>query len=105
MIVATTHFFPALKEDPQVGKSANELEPEQTMLYEMESVSHGGHPVFPVKPHLLLSSDDKTQYIFEGGGGELGVKDTFRLTTSESINVSGMKSVYKKEQVNQMNGM
>ncbi len=62
-----------------------------------------GVPVYPVRPELVTSTDDTTEYIFEGcvkkGTGQ------FRLVSKESCKERGSRSVYNMNGSNDMNGI
>lgn len=103
IVVAATHFVVVSTEDPDIRKMVNKLSKEDRMLYDMVSEAHGGKAVFPVKPHLLFSQDDKTVYICEGGSGT--EPEEWRLTTKVSIKKRGTNAIYKVENKNVMNGM
>ena len=45
--------------------------------------SYGNLPIMAVKPHLVLSTDDTVNYIFDGTSSGKG---EFRLVSSNSIN-------------------
>ncbi len=78
-VVASTHFIPVTVEDTEIHELASQLDPEERLLYDMVSTFHGRKAVFPVKPHNLLSSDDKGQYVFVGGVD--GKPDEFHFTS------------------------
>jgi hypothetical protein len=65
-VVATTHFFVVEREDIKVKEIVNKMDQDDRLLYDLVSAFHGNRPIFPVHPYLLFTSDDKTQYIFEG---------------------------------------
>ena len=53
------------------------------LLYKMGCAAYGNDmPIFPVRPELILSTDDTAQYIFEGKGEAHGV---FRLVASKAL--------------------
>jgi hypothetical protein len=61
-----------------------------------------GASVDPVEPYLLYSTDDTTEYIFEGTQKKFV---PYILTTKSSISEQGMNAVYKWEDNKSMSGM
>ena len=62
------------------------------MLYELVANACKGISVFPVRPKLITSTDESTQYIFEGHKAQ---QDEFTLVTSESNGMRGMNALCK----------
>ena len=71
-------------------------------MYEMVRKSYGNLPIMAVKPHLVLSTDDTVNYIFEGTSSG---KEEFRLVGSNSLKKAGSRSKYKHDSSKAMCGM
>ncbi len=70
-------------------------------LVDAVSASWGTH-VVPVRPELVILTDDTTEYIFEG---TKDVAPKFVLTTKSSIMKKGIDAIYWPEDSKAMNGM
>ena len=103
-IIASTHFIPVNEEDPEtrrILKDVKEKHPEIIELTEMVSKALGV-AVFPVLPQYIYSTDDTTEYIYEGTKNDT---PTFVLTSKKSIAEKGTKSVHRVEDNKSMSGM
>jgi len=103
-IIASTHFIPVKKNDPELRKLVKELSkthPEVVMLMNMVSDALGT-AVFPILPQYIYSTDDTTEYIYEGTKHST---PKFVLTTKKSISEKGTKSVHRVEDNKSMCGM
>ena len=103
-IIASTHFIPVREHDPSIIKQVKELaqtNPEIVQLMDLVN-KELGIDMFPVQPQYLYSTDDTTEYIYEGTK-----KDTpkFVLTSKKSISERGTKSVHRVEDNKSMSGM
>ena len=58
------------------------------------SEANDGAPVCPIKPALLLSANDKVQYVFEGTETRRFKKEIF-ITSRESLQGKGVRSTYR----------
>jgi hypothetical protein len=67
LLIAATSYREVAAKDPQVAKEMQmqEADPETRVLYDLVTKACGV-PVVPVKPPLQSSTDDTTEYIFEG---------------------------------------
>ena len=100
-VVATTHFISVDEEDADI-RAEMKLLPESTRrLYDMVT-DFFGTAVYPVEPYLLYSTDDTTEYIFEGTQKKFV---PYVLTTKSSISKRGTNAVYKCEDNKSMSGM
>ena len=64
-VIATTHFITIDKEDEDI-RAELKLLPEATRkLYDIVT-DFFGTPAYPVQPWLLYSTDDTTEYIYDG---------------------------------------
>ena len=100
-IIAATHFISVEEEDTDI-RSEMKLLPESTRtLYDIVT-DFFGSAVYPVEPYLLYSTDDTTEYIFEGTKKQFM---PYVLTTKSSISKRGTSAVYKCEDNKSMNGM
>jgi len=77
--------------------------PEDTqLLYDLVTNACNGIPMFPVRPELITSTDESTQYIFDG---QRAHKEKFTLVTKTSNRVRGTNAVYKFDDGKDMCGM
>ena len=79
--IASTHLIPVEEEDPDIRAELKTLPASTRLLINMVSTAWGC-AVYPVDPAYIYSTDDTTEYIFEGVKN--GV-DRFVLTTKSSI--------------------
>ena len=100
-LIAYTHFVPVDRQDPDLRQELKSLPNSVQMLSEMVSEAWGC-PVHPVHPALIFSTDDTTEYIFEG---TKNTPHNFVLTTKSSIQKRGTNAVYNTEDNKSMNGM
>ena len=100
-LIAYTHFIPVLNEDPDLRAELKMLPKSTQRLVDAVSASWGTH-VVPVCPELIISTDDNTEYIFEG---TKDVAPKFVLTTKSSITKKGTNAIYWPEDSKAMNGM
>jgi hypothetical protein len=77
-VIAATHFIPAFEEEYDMRKDLKGVSNETRQLYDLITDSHGGIPVYIVRPELVTSTDDRIVYIFEGHSSE---PDIFCLVT------------------------
>jgi hypothetical protein len=100
-VVATTHFISVEEEDADICAEMK-LMPESTRkLYDMV-IDFFGTAVYPVELYLLYSTDDTTEYIFEGTQKKFV---PYVLTTKSSTSKRGTNAVYKCEDNKSMSGM
>lgn len=66
MLIAVTHFIEIPEEDFDVRTELKNLPADTRQLYDLVTDALGGIPVDPIEPSLNNSTDDTTQYIFEG---------------------------------------
>ena len=59
-------------------------------------------PVYPVAPEYICSTDDTTEYIFEGSKDK---SDKFVLTSKTSVRQRGTNGIYNTNDNKSMNGM
>jgi hypothetical protein len=98
--VATSHFIEVPHEDPTVARDMKTLPKETRLLYDLVTSAVRG-PVVPVKPALLFSTDDSTQYVFEG---RVDKPDKFRLVSKKSCEQRGTRALYSLNKGNDMRG-
>ena len=100
-LIAYTHFIPVSNEDPDLRAELKKLPKSTQRLVDAVSASWGTH-IVPVRPELIISTDDTTEYIFEG---TKDVAPKFVLATKSSILKSGTNAIYRPEDSKAMNGM
>jgi hypothetical protein len=101
VLIAYTHFIPVSKEDPDLRAELKILPKCTQKLVDTVSASWGTH-VIPIRPELVISTDDTTEYIFEG---TKDVASKFVLETKSSIMKKGTNAIYRPEDSKAMNGM
>ncbi len=90
-VVGATHVLLCDKWDPDILKDLTHLPKQTTELVMAVSKAWGDHPVFPVKPAYIYSTDEMTQYAYEGTRTEKG---KFVLVTKKSVAKIGTQAVY-----------
>ncbi len=100
-LIGSTHFFPVQNEDSNIRAKIKTLPGSTKMLLEM-ILAAWGTSVSPVLPELIVSTDDTTEYIFEGTKDD---QPKFVLTTKSSIVKQGTNALYCMEDSKAMNGM
>jgi hypothetical protein len=100
--IAATHFIPIPEEDLDIRQELKDQSAGVRELYDMVTDSLGV-PVYPVRRELITSTDDTTEYIFDGcfkkGTGQ------FRLVSRESCTERGSRAVFNMDESNDMNGI
>ena len=100
-LIAATHFVEVNTDDLVVRNHLKQL-PEQTkMIYNMMVDCCKGVPVFPVHPELIFSTDESTQFVYEGYRGE---EEQFRLVTKSSCKDKGTNATYHVEESDMSQG-
>jgi hypothetical protein len=102
LLVAVTHFVDVDEEDRDVVKELKSLQPETRMLYDWVCRARSGVPCYPIHPDLTFSTDESTEFIFEGSSNK---QDKFLLVSRESLKRKGTNSIYQIDNSNKMNGM
>ncbi len=90
-VIATTHFITIDKENDDIRAEIKLLPAAICKMYDIVT-DYFGSAVYPVKPYLLYSTDDTTEYIFEG------TKQAFVpyvLTSTSSVSKHGTNALYK----------
>ena len=100
-LIAYTHFIPVSNKDPDLRAELKKLPKSTQRLVDAVSALWGTH-IVPVHPELIISTDDTTEYIFEG---TKDVAPKFVLATKSSILKRGTNAIYLPEDNKTMNGM
>jgi hypothetical protein len=90
-VIAATHFISVEEEDTDICAEMKLLPNSTRKLYDIVT-DFFGTAVHPVEPYMLYSTNDTTEYIFEG------TKKTFTpyvLTTKTSISKRGTSATRK----------
>ena len=85
LVVACTHYDISSDMCLNVGKDMlkSNVSDNVKMLYKIVCKAYGNDaPIFPIRPGLILSTDDTAQYIFEG---EKRLDSLFRLVSSKAL--------------------
>jgi len=89
-LIGSTHFIPISSDDCNLREEIKSL-PEPTKML-LNCVSDAlGTSVFPLLPELIVSTDDTTEYIFEGA---CEGQPKFVLATKSSIMKRGTNALY-----------
>jgi hypothetical protein len=80
-LIGSTHFIPVSSNDADIREEIKSL-PEPTKMLLKRVADAWGTSVFPVLPELIVSTDDTTEYIFEGTCEK---QPKFVLATKSSI--------------------
>jgi hypothetical protein len=100
-VVAAKHFIPVKEENADIYAELKSLPAATWKLYNMATDIFGA-AVYPVEPYLLYSTDNTTEYIFEGTQKKFV---HYVLATKSSIAKRGTNVVYKCEDNKLMSGM
>ena len=100
-LIGSTHFIPVQYEDSDIRAEIKALPESTKPLLDMVSMAWGAS-VFPVPPELIISTDDTTEYIFEGMVNE---QPQFVLATKLAVSKRGTNSLYRVEDSKSMNGL
>ncbi|EJK46578.1 hypothetical protein THAOC_34754 [Thalassiosira oceanica] len=100
-MVGSTHFIPTKLENDDIRQELKTMPNSTRLLTDMVSIAWGC-PVFPVDPRFLFSTDDTTEYTFEGVKGD---EHQFVLTSTASAAKRGTSSVYTTDTSNAFKGM
>jgi hypothetical protein len=100
-VIASTHFINVDKEDDDIRAEIKSLPSGTRKMYDM-ATDYFGAAVYPVEPYLLYSTDDTTEYIFEGTMKQFV---PYVLTSKTSIAKRSTNAVYKCEDNKSMSGM
>ncbi len=100
-LINSTHFYPVQNKDSNPSAEMKIMPESTKMLLDMV-LAAWGTSVCPVLPELIVSTDDTTEYIFEGTKDE---QPKFVLTTKSSIRKRGKNALYRVEDSKSMNGM
>ncbi len=100
-LIGSTHFFPMQNEDSNLRAKMKTLSESTKMLLDMV-LAAWGTSVCPVLPELIVSTEDTTEYIFEGTKDD---QPKFVLTTKSSIGKQGTNALYCMEDSKSMYGM
>ena len=100
-LIGSTHFIPVQFEDSDIRAEIKTLSESTKMLLSLVSTAWGTS-VFPVLPELIISTDDTTEYIFEGTVNE---QPKFVLATKTAVSKRDTNSLYRVEDSKAMNGL
>ena len=100
-MVGSTHFIPTKLENDDIRRELKTMPSSTRLLTDMVSIAWGC-PVFPINPAYLFSTDDTTEYTFEGVKGD---EAEFVLTSTASAAKRGTSSVYTTDTSNAFKGM
>jgi hypothetical protein len=100
-VVVATHFIPVEEENADICAEVKSLPSATRKLYNMATDIIDA-AVYPVEPYLLYSTDDTTEYIFEGTQNKFV---HYVLATKSSIAKRGTNAVYKCGDNKSMSGM
>jgi hypothetical protein len=89
-LIGSIHFIPVQYEDSDIRAEIKALPESTKMLLDMVSTAWGTS-VFPVLPELIISTDDTTEYIFEGAVNE---QPQFVLAIKSVVSKRGTNSLY-----------
>jgi hypothetical protein len=90
-VITTTHFITIDKENDDIRAKIKSLPAATRKMHDMVT-DYFGSAVYPVEPYLVYSTDDTTEYIFEG------TKQAFVpyvLTSTSSVSKHCTNALYK----------
>ncbi len=100
-LIDSTHFIPVQYEDSAIRAEIKALPESTKMLLDMVFTAWSTS-VFPIPPELIISTDDTTEYIFEGMVNE---QPQFVLATKLAVSKRGTNSLYRVEDSKSTNGL
>ena len=101
-VVAATHYNIMVNSHPDMEREITDGSKGVNMLYNMIRKENGNAPIFPVRPELIFSTDDTTDYIFEGKGV---TQDPFVVVPTVHLQASGTRSTYVRNDTKVMCGI
>ena len=101
-VVGATHVLLRDKWDPDILHDLKHLPKPTVELTLSVSKAWGDRPVLPVKPAYIYSTDETTNYAYEGTRAEKG---RFVLVTKKSVAKSGTQAMYNCDDNKSMSGM
>ena len=101
-LIGHTHFVELQHPDIEMEKELRGLPAETRQMTEMVSKSLGDTPVYPLAPQLITSTDDTTEYVFDGSKPK---EPKFVLCSKSSIADSGTNAIYCGDDCSSMNGL
>jgi hypothetical protein len=100
-LIGITHFIPVSNEDAEIREEMKSLsEPTKMLLKRVADA--WGTSVFPVLPELIVSTDDTTEYIFEG---KCEKEPRFVIATKSLTMKQGSNALYQVQDNKSMSGM
>ena len=101
-VVGASHILLRDKWDPDILHDLKHLPKPTVELTLAVSKAWGGRPVLPVKPAYIYSTDETTNYAYEGTRTEKG---RFVLVAKKSVAKSGTQAMYNCDDNKSMSGM
>ena len=103
VLIACTHFVPVKENDKDVSKLLRHTEENGVrLMYDLVRKANKNLHMHPIAPEYIYSTDDTTDYIFEGKGEK---KEKFVLASSRTMAKSGSRSRYTQEDTKHMCGL
>jgi hypothetical protein len=101
MTSASTHFVEVSKENEDVRRAMKDAPESTRLFYDLVTKARRG-PVLPVKPQLIFSTDEQTEFVYVGSKTK---PDEFRLVSKKSHQDRGTKSIYNLDNGKDMTGI
>lgn len=103
LVVASTHCYPVMSEDPEWRKELDDIPEDDKLLYRIMSDFHGGRPIRFTPPHNVMNIDETTLFICKGVQPDNEKK--IGLVSKAALHTKDKLSICHAEDSNKMNGM
>ena len=101
-VVAATHYNVTVHSHPEVERQIKEASKGVRIFYDIiQRANNNNAPISPMQPELIFSTDDTTDYIFEGKGV---TQDPFVIVPTVHLQASGTRSTYVRNDTKTMCG-
>ena len=107
LTTAATHFTLSTQINPDVYKDikrSDAVSESSKFLFDQISKVHNNRPLQPVRRAYVMSTDDTTEFVFQGQGSNLS-KAEFVLVSSKALATSGTRAKFKTGSTDCANGL
>ena len=107
LTAAASHFVLTTRLNPDVLKDVNNnkaISKSSQFLFDQVSKVHNGMPLQPVRRSYVMSTDDTTEFVFQGKGTNIS-KAEFKLVSSRALGKAGTRSKFETKKTEAANGL
>ena len=110
LTTAATHFFLTDKLNPDVAKDSKSvgtaLSPgSKKFLFDTVLKANNNRPLQPLSRAFVLSTDDTTEFVFQGANGTNLSKQAFKLVSRSALSTAGTCSKFTTGNSESFNGL